>query len=99
MFEPAGPSEPYTTYEGRRYVAEMRQDCTHLWTQVEFIHWWIRRVSTPTLASTGILGQPATAPLIGDDTIGPREFSGIRATVGWWRDPERLQSLELTGFW
>jgi hypothetical protein len=102
MFEPETPAEPYTTYEGRRYLAEMRLDHSHWWAQIEYLHWWSRRVNTPALVTTGgtgVLGANGTNILIGEDTLGPWEFSGIRGTVGWWRDPERLTAIELTGIW
>jgi hypothetical protein len=98
----AEPSEPYTAYEGRRYQAEARHDYGWAWTQANYIHWWVRRDATPPLltsGTTGIFGQNGTITQVGDGGISPKEFSGIQATFGLWRDPERLQSLELTGFW
>jgi hypothetical protein len=104
---PSLTSEPYTTYEGPRYPAEVRLDNTRVWAQANFIHWWVRRDSTPPLATTGsaatpnpgALGNTDTSVLIGDGSIGPKEFSGIQTTLGIWLDPERLQSLEVGGFW
>lgn len=96
------PSEPYTAYEGRRYPSAARHDNGWAWTQANFIHWWVRRDRTPALVTsgaTGIFGQNGTIVEVGDGAIGPREFSGMHATFGWWRDPERLTSLEITGFW
>ena len=101
----AGPSEPYTTYEGRRYMAEVKQDNTSVWVQANYIHWWVRGDSTPPLVTSGdpanpragIIGETDTTILLGGsgsgNAIGPKEFSGIQATVGWWLDPERLQSF------
>jgi hypothetical protein len=94
-------------YEGRRYAAEMKQDDTRVWAQVSFLHWWVRRDSTPPLVTTGdpanpnvgALGNPDTTVLLGGGAIGPREFSGIQANFGMWLDPERLESLEIGGFW
>lgn len=103
----SGPSEPYTTYEGARYPAELRNDNTNVWVQASFIHWWVRRDNTPPLVTTGNAGNPTagtlgnndTAVLLGGSSINPRELSGIQATLGMWLDPERLESLELGGFW
>ena len=103
---PSGPTEPYTTYEGQRYAAEVRNDNTRTWAQVNFIHWWVRGDNTPPLVTTGdplnpragVLGNPDTVILLGG-SIGPSEFSGIQTTLGFWLDPERLESLEIGGFW
>jgi hypothetical protein len=96
--EDYGPSEPYTTYEGRRYMAEMKHDNTSTWVQANFIHWWVRGADAPPLATTGALGNPATSVLL-DGSLGPKEFSGIQATIGGWLDAERMQFLEVGGFW
>ena len=106
--DPMG-SEPYTTYEGRTYMAETRLENSRVWVQANFIHWWVRGDSTPPLVTTtngnpllrgaGSLGRDDTVILLGGGATGPREFSGIQATLGMWLDPERLQSLELGGFW
>jgi hypothetical protein len=106
---PATPSfgEPYTVYEGSRYMAEMKVDDTRVWAQANYIHWWVRRDSAPPLVTTGnpvnptagALGNPDTAILLGNGAIGPREFSGIQAMFGIWLDAERLVALEIGGFW
>lgn len=97
------PSEPYTAYEGERYAAEMRNDNTHTWVQANFIHWWVRRDNTPPLATTGATGAIGNADTVvlvgGDSRVGPSEFSGIQATLGMWLDPDRMESLEIGGFW
>ena len=104
---PSSEGEPYTVYEGQRYMAEMKEDNRQVWAQANFIHWWVRRDSTPALVTTGnsanptagSLGNSDTVILLGDGSIGPKEFSGIQATLGMWLDPERLESLEIGGFW
>jgi hypothetical protein len=102
----AGPAEPYTLYEGRRYMADVKNDCTRIWVQANFIHWWIRRDSTPALVTSGnavlgagTLGNADTVILLGEGAIGPKEFSGIQAAAGMWLDDEKLQSFEVGGFW
>jgi hypothetical protein len=103
-------TEPYTTYEGRTYMAETRLETGRAWAQANFIHWWVRRDSTPPLvtsttgdptmtAGLGALGLPDTVVLLGGGAIGPKEFSGIQASLGMWLDPERMESLEIGGFW
>jgi hypothetical protein len=104
---PSSDGEPYTVYEGQRYLAEMKEDNRRVWAQANFIHWWVRRDSTPPLITTGnpanpavgTIGNPDTGILLGNGAIGPKEFSGIQATLGIWLDPERLVSLEVGGFW
>ncbi len=100
--------EPTAVYEGRRYPAEMRHDNTYHWIQANYIHWWVRRDNTPplvstgdpTVARTGAIGNPDTVVLLGGgSSVGPKEFSGAQMTLGMWLDPERLQSLEIGGFW
>jgi hypothetical protein len=104
------PPEPYTVYEGPRSLAEMKQDnAEHVWVQTNFIHWYIRRDSTPPLVTTGNVNTPNSDPgkignadtvvLVGDGSIGPTEFSGVQATVGMWLDDERLNGIEASGFW
>lgn len=100
-----GPNEPYTLYEGRRYRADYKNDQTRVWLQANYIHWWIRRDSTPPLFTTGTvdtlgtLNKPGSAVLIGDAPISPSEFNGVQAMAGIWLDDEKLTSLEFGGFW
>lgn len=98
---PPETSEPFTVYEGRPYRAATRHDNSRVWAQGNFIHWWTRRDSVPplvTTGATGVLGAADTTILLGDAGIGPREFSGAQVTLGQWLDEERLQSLEISGF-
>ena len=107
VFDACPPAEPYTLYEGKRYLAEEKQDCTHIWGQASYIHWWIRRDSTPPLLTTGdpnnpragTLGFADTVTLLGNGPIAPNQFNGIETSLGMWLDDERLQSLEVGGFW
>ncbi len=104
---PSGPSEPYTTYEGPRYQAEMKQDNTRVWAQTNFIHWWVRGDNTPPLVTTGnpnnpavgTLGNADTVVVLGNGGVAPTELTGVQLTFGMWLDPERLASLELGGFY
>jgi Putative beta barrel porin-7 (BBP7) len=103
------PSEPYTTYEGHRYRAEERLDNSRYWAQANYIHWWVRRDNTPPLLTgstgdpfapgAGVLGQPSTVTLLGGGSIAPNEYSGIQASLGMWLDPEKLEAVEVAGFW
>jgi len=99
------PAEPYTVYEGPRSLAEVRQESTHVWAQASFIHWWIRRDSTPPLVTTGDVNNPNSNPgtlgnadtvtlLGGERSIGPTEFSGVQTSFGVWLDEDHLCALE-----
>lgn len=101
------PSEPYTLYEGRRYLAEAKLDHTRVWIQAGFIHWWVSRPVAPPLVTTstgnipevsGSLGLRDTTTLL-EGSIGPKEFSGARGAIGYWLDCDHLQALEIAGFW
>ncbi len=101
------PCEPYTLYEGRRYMSQVKVDNTHVWVQANFIHWWVRRDSTPALVTggdpatpnTGAIGNTDTTILLGDGGIGPKEFSGVQVSAGMWFNDERLHGIEIGGFW
>ncbi len=105
---PGPPAEPYTLYEGARYLADVKQDSVCVFGQVNYIHWWTRRDQTTPLLTTGdptipgqnvgTLGNPDTTVLLGGGSIAPHEFSGVQANFGLWLDPERLNSLEFGGF-
>ncbi|MBI2804928.1 MAG: BBP7 family outer membrane beta-barrel protein [Planctomycetes bacterium] len=103
---PDNPSEPFTTYEGLRYGAEVRLENGNTWIQGSFLHYWTRRDTAPPLATTGdpaspntgALGNPDTALLLGGSTA-PREFSGAQLTLGTWLDRERIKFIEVGGFW
>jgi hypothetical protein len=107
VIAPSGPTEPFTMYEGPRQTAEMKNDDTRVWAQANYIHWWVRKGYTPPLVTTGdpanpnpgILGSADTSTLLGNGPVAPQEFSGIQATLGMWLDEERLESLEISGFW
>ena len=101
----AGPNEPYTIYEGRRYRADVKHDNERVWMQASYIHWWVRGDSTPPLVSAGIngslgaIGDPGTSILLGGNSIGARNSTRIQAMVGMWLDCEKLCSVEFGGFW
>ncbi len=104
---PAPPAEPYTLYEGARYLAQVKQDDACVFGQVSYIHWWTRHDQTPPLLTTGnaasvnpgSLANADTTVLLGGGSIAPTEFSGVQANFGMWLDPERTISLEFGGFY
>lgn len=74
--------------------------------QVDYLYWWLNRLQTPPLltsgptGSSGILGEPGTTVLRGGDRITSRHdrYIGVRGAVDWWFGPERLWGLELDAF-
>lgn len=69
-----------------------------VWGSVEFLMWWGRGTSLPPLVTTspvntpqataGVLGQPTTSILFGDQLGGNKLRGGGRITAGIWLDPE-----------
>jgi hypothetical protein len=72
----------------------------------EFLWWYLRQERVPPLlttgpaASQGILGQPGTQILYGDEKIKSRHdrFIGFRGTVGLWLDEEQTWAAEVRAF-
>ncbi|MSU78468.1 MAG: hypothetical protein EXS16_10285 [Gemmataceae bacterium] len=99
----AVPNEPYTVYEGPRYLSHIKEEGTRVWAQAGFLHWWTKQDSYPSLVTTGnanigTLGNADTVVLFGRQ-FGPKELSGVQATLGMWLNPELDTSLEATGFY
>lgn len=72
----------------------------------EFLWWYLRKERVPPLLTTGpatsqgVLGQPGTVILYGDEKIQSRHdrFIGLRAALGWWLDEEKTWAFELRAF-
>src|SRR5688572_5068687 len=68
------------------------------WGSVEFLMWWARGTSLPPLVTTslpgtpqvqaGVVGQPNTSILFGDELATDKLQGGGRVTAGIWLDPE-----------
>lgn len=107
FIETGPPHEPYTLYEGPRYLADVRLEHTRCWVDVSYMHWWVKPDHTPPLVTTGnpatpgagVIGTPGATILLGDGSINPTEFSGVRLFAGTWLDDERLSAVEIGGFW
>jgi hypothetical protein len=73
----------------------------------EYVLWWLREGRVPPLvttgspASQGLLGQPDTRALYGDDRLETRhgdKFNGVRMGLGYWFDDEHSLGVEGNGF-
>jgi hypothetical protein len=88
-------------------VADQSASCHRLYGDVEFILWWLREGRVPPLlttssaASQGRLDRADTKILYGDDRLQTRHgdrFNGVRATLGYWLDPEGTFGVEASAF-
>ena len=61
--------------------------------------WWTNGANTPPLVSTGIVGQPGTAILFGDDPINAGVRGGLRLRMGTWLDCQQTRGFEGSFFW
>jgi hypothetical protein len=77
-----------------------------LYGETDYLMWWLREGRTPPLVTTGpagsqgVLGQPGTSVLYGDDRLQTRHddrFFGGRFRVGGWLDEEQRFALEAGG--
>jgi hypothetical protein len=76
------------------------------WLGAGYLAAWLRPAQTPPLVTTGsaadappgALGQPGTAVLFGDGSIGYGTYHGGWLELGFWLDPEDRCSLDFTGF-
>jgi hypothetical protein len=74
---------------------------------VEYVLWWLREgrmpatLTTSSQASRGLLGEPDTRILYGDDRLQTRHgdrFNGVRLTLGYWFDDAQTIGVEGSGF-
>ena len=68
-----------------------------IYVRGEYLLWWVKGDSVPALVTTspptvtraqaGVLGQPGTTVLFGDERLNQTARSGGRVVLGWWLDP------------
>ncbi len=67
----------------------------------DYLLWWIRRGPTPPLVTTGpttgVIGDPGTQVLFGQNGLDYGTKSGIRLTAGWNFGPDEFWGVELSG--
>jgi hypothetical protein len=92
-------SSPMLTDPDWAYTDPLR--CS-FYARAEYLLWWMRGYNTPPLVTTsspadnGILGQPTTQVLFGNDLISHGAQSGGRFRFGWCLDCD--EALETEGF-
>lgn len=77
-----------------------------LWVRGEYLFWWTRGSNAPPLITTspantdpsvaGVLGQPGTTVLYGNESLATPSHSGGRITLGYWLVPNEWNGLELS---
>lgn len=74
------------------------------WARGEYIGWWGKGIDLPALvtsspagadsARAGLLGDPGTRILFGDDSYDDDLRGGVRFTMGYWLDHSHCQGIE-----
>lgn len=81
--------------------------CGNVIAEVDYVLWWLREgrvpatLTTSSPSSQGLLGQPDTQTIYGDDRLQTRhgdQFNGIRAYVAWYADDAHSFGLEADAF-
>ncbi len=77
------------------------------WFQADYLLWWIKPGPNPEPLLTtgsldsfipGLIGDPATIVLYGNESIKFGAFSGLQLTLGTWLDGSQNVGLEARGF-
>lgn len=75
------------------------------WGGGDYLLWWVKDgplplplVTTGDTATFGILGNPGTRVLFGNQDLDYSAFSGMRLTAGMWLDSDQLLGLEASSF-
>jgi hypothetical protein len=79
--------------------------CDNGWVDGGYLLWWVQGMRTPPLVTTGplgltaqqqsgILGQPGTEVLVGDNRIEEPLLHGGRISAGWWFDCDHTLAIE-----
>jgi hypothetical protein len=65
------------------------------WFQADLLYWWTKASPVPApLVTTGVLGQPGTTTLMGNEDISAGGRTGGRFTMGFALTPDRGWGLE-----
>jgi len=99
------PCQQPLTAETQPAIAELCEEAPadRWYLGAEYLVWWLREARLPpalttgSVASQGVLGQPDTRILYGDDRLETRHddrFVGGRLTIGYWFDPQQTLGIE-----
>jgi len=79
------------------------------WVRAEYLYWRTSGTNVPALLTTsplgtdrtqaGVLGQPGTSVVFGDQSLNESWRSGLRITPGIWLDEEHAFGLQASFFW
>jgi hypothetical protein len=106
---PTPPAAPAPLVEPLPVVVESPELPLPRWyAEVEFLQWWIQGSRLPPVITSspigtppgqaGILGNPGTLVLFGDQSVSGDVHKGARATVGYLLAPEWGLSAEVSYF-
>lgn len=84
---------------GNRLIGLSRFSPTERFSiSAEALVWWMKdSPASPPLVSTGVLGQPGTAVLLGGENLHTHVHPGLRLTAGYWVTEQ--WGVEASGFY
>lgn len=98
--EPTPPeSDDATTTSADCYESAMCGPSASTWIRADALLWWTNGADSPPLLATGILNDPTTTVLFGDDPLNAGMRPGIRLRAGMWSDCEQSCGWEGSVFW
>jgi hypothetical protein len=77
----------------------------HWWIEGDYLLWWFKENRFPPLVTTGpptsggVIGQPGTSVLVGDNSLDRSQRSGGRLTLGGWTTEYQGFGLEGSFFY
>ncbi len=82
------------------------EDADRVHFRADYLYWWLNRLKTPPLLTSGpagssaIIGDPGTTILRGGDRITSRHdrYIGVRGGFDWWFGADRIWGVELDAF-
>ncbi|MDA0659268.1 MAG: BBP7 family outer membrane beta-barrel protein [Planctomycetota bacterium] len=75
----------------------------YTWIRADYLFWWTKGVELPPLVTTGVnqtasqagvLAQPGTSLLLGNQSVLNDQRNGGRFKAGYWRDQGRMVGIE-----
>ncbi len=98
------PDTVWGLHPGHFFDAVYDAACERIWFRSEFLAWWTKGFAVPELLTTspsgtdptvaGILGQPATSVLLGNQDLQGGFRPGMRVVVGTWLGRTQTWGIE-----